>query len=378
MLIIDNLKMTYGRGAAAVQAIKNLSLTIPDGQILALLGPSGCGKTSVLRCVAGLEHPSSGQITLADKVVYSGDNDIFVPTYKRDIGMFFQSYALWPHKTVAGNIAFPLQLRRRELQRGEIRKRVDEILVMVGLDGYGDKLISNLSGGQQQRVALARALVSNPGLLLLDEPLSNIDAKQRERVRDEIRSLQQAVGATTLFVTHDQQEAIAIADLVAVMRNGVIEQVGKPRELYDNPRTLFVAQFMGTANCIPAIGQDPATGMVLAETSHGSLLARQGEHVTKGDSCILCVRPQHVSIFSTRPQHEENVLEGVLERKTFHGRWWENEVRIKDDILTCVTTSEFDGSAQSSVFVYLPPERCCLLKSDSEKMTSSARVSENA
>jgi iron(III) transport system ATP-binding protein len=243
------LRKTYEFRGQRVRAVDDVTLEAPEGKILTLLGPSGCGKTTTLRCLAGLERPDDGEIRFGSRVVFSRAQGVFVPPEQRHIGMVFQSYAIWPHMTVFENVAYPLRVRR--VNPGEIRKRVQAALELVGLAALADRPAPYLSGGQQQRVALARALVYEPEVLLLDEPLSNLDAKVREQVREELRALQRQLNITTVYVTHDQIEALALSDVVAVMRDGKVLEVGTPRDLYERPRTRFVAQFLGTTNLLP-------------------------------------------------------------------------------------------------------------------------------
>jgi iron(III) transport system ATP-binding protein len=233
---LENINKRFG----SVTAVETVSLELPAGQLVTLLGPSGCGKTTILRMVAGLERPTDG------KIFFGQDDVTQLPAYLRDVTMMFQSYALFPHMNVFDNIAYGLRVTKRPLP--EIRERVAGVVAQVGLQNLEQRAVQALSGGQQQRVALARALVMQPRVLLFDEPLSNLDAKLRKRVREEIRELQQKFGITSLYVTHDQEEAMAISDLVVVMRSGIIEQKGAPRELYQAPKTRFVADFIGRAN----------------------------------------------------------------------------------------------------------------------------------
>ncbi|MDP2697601.1 ABC transporter ATP-binding protein [Thalassospira sp.] len=241
-VVFENVTKTYGRGS--VLAIDNVSFDIQPGELVTLLGPSGCGKTTTLRMIAGLEHASSGRILIGGKDVTQ------LPATDRDVSMVFQSYALFPHMSVAENVGYGLSVSGNS--KAETREKAEEGLRLVGLAGYGDRLPSELSGGQQQRVAVARALVLEPEVLLLDEPLSNLDAKLRRHVRTEIRDLQQELGLTAVYVTHDQEEALAVSDRIIVMNNAVIAQQGTPRELYEQPASAFIADFIGDANLVEA------------------------------------------------------------------------------------------------------------------------------
>jgi len=240
---IRDLSLTYA--GAAQPSVAGVSLTVAQGEFVTLLGPSGCGKTSTLRSVAGLERPSGGAIAIAGVTVFDGAGGIEVPTHARDISMVFQSYAVWPHMTVGENVAFPLEIAR--VPRDEVRRRVDEVLRLVGLQALVARSATQLSGGQQQRVAIARALVRRAAVMLLDEPLSNLDAKLREQMRVELRQLIKTVGLTALYVTHDQEEALMLSDRIALMNAGRLVETGAPAQLYLAPRTLFGATFLGAA-----------------------------------------------------------------------------------------------------------------------------------
>jgi ABC-type Fe3+/spermidine/putrescine transport system ATPase subunit len=271
--------------------VDRVSLDVLDGELFTLLGPSGCGKTTLLRLVAGFHRPETGRILFGEREVTD------LPPHARNIGMVFQNYALWPHMTVFQNVAYGLRLRR--LRGVELEARVAEGLRKVNLSGLGARYPGQLSGGQQQRVALARALVLNPDILLLDEPLSNLDAKIRVQVRTEIRTLQQELGITTVYVTHDQEEALSLSDRVAVMRDGRVLQLGPPRELYERPRTRFVADFVGTNNLVPGMVVETAGGMVTVDTGLGRLRARPpggGESPPVGRAAVLAIRPENVTV----------------------------------------------------------------------------------
>jgi ABC-type Fe3+/spermidine/putrescine transport system ATPase subunit len=271
----------------AVTAVDAVDLTVADGELFTLLGPSGCGKTTLLRLLAGFYPPDGGTIRFGDRVVNG------LAAYERRIGMVFQNYALWPHMTVAENVGYGLRLRR--LPAEEIAARTREGLGKVNLTGFEARYPGQLSGGQQQRVALARALVLSPDILLLDEPLSNLDAKIRVQVRAEIRRLQRELGITTIYVTHDQEEALSLSDRVAVMRDGRVLQVGSPRELYERPRTRFVADFVGTNNLLPGEVESRAgEGDLVVRTALGPLRAIAGAAVA--GRCVLAVRPENVAL----------------------------------------------------------------------------------
>ena len=296
---IESLVKSYEKGVRAVDA---LDLTIGRGEFLVLLGPSGCGKTTTMRCLVGLETPDEGRITVGDQTLFDQSTGVEVPIYKRGMGMVFQSYAIWPHKTVAQNVSFPLEMQR--VSKSVMAQRVEEMLEVVGLDGFGERPASNLSGGQMQRVALARSLVMQPSVLLLDEPLSNLDAKLRDRLRFELRELQQALGITSIYVTHDQAEALALADRIAVMRGGRIEQLEDPISMYLNPRNEFVADFLGTSNIFDGT-VDAADGTLVqvtltvpdAETGVPvRATAAPGEVWSRGEKVRVAIRPEGIGL----------------------------------------------------------------------------------
>jgi spermidine/putrescine ABC transporter ATP-binding subunit len=268
--------------------VDRAELDVADGELFTLLGPSGCGKTTLLRLLAGFYQPDAGEIHFGERKV-SG-----LAPYERNIGMVFQNYALWPHMTVTGNVSYGLRLRK--LATAEVARRVREGLAKVNLGGLESRYPGQLSGGQQQRVALARALVLNPDILLLDEPLSNLDAKIRVQVRAEIRKLQQELGITTIYVTHDQEEALSLSDRVAVMKDGRVLQVGVPRELYERPRTRFVADFVGTNNLLPGRVRERRGERLFVETALGRLEAIPHAAAAIADRCVLAIRPENVAI----------------------------------------------------------------------------------
>ncbi len=303
----------------ASTAVDGLSLEIAPGELVALVGGSGCGKTTTLRLVAGFERPDAGEVRFDDRVV----ND--VPPARRGVGIVFQSYALFPTMTVADNIAFGLRVARWPQPR--IRERVGELLALTHLGGLGGRYPNQLSGGQQQRVALARALARRPEILLLDEPLSALDAKIRLRLRAEIRKIQQDLGVTTLYVTHDQEEALSLADRLAVMRGGRIEQLGRPEEVYDRPRTDFVADFIGVSNLVECRVMSAADGVLEWE---GRRLRAVCEGVADGAAVTLAVRPEKLSVLADAPAaNARNRLDGVVDVVTFLGATVRLEVTVQ-------------------------------------------------
>ena len=298
-------------------AIDNVSLRVEPGELFFLLGPSGCGKTTLLRTIAGFSEPTSGRVLLDDEDITR------LPPHRRDTGMVFQSYALWPHMTVAENVAFGLQMRK--VPRDETRRRVAEALDTVQMSAQADRKPNQLSGGQQQRVALARALVVHPRCLLLDEPLSNLDAKLRLEMRTEIRRICKAAGLTSVYVTHDQKEALSIADRIAIMRSGRLMQVGTPLDVYRNPTSEFVAGFIGEANLLRGRVASTSDGLVIVETSLGTLSARVPAGApAAGTEVSLCIRPEALR-FTPAPAGAPNVLRGVLRNSIYLGEVAQHE-----------------------------------------------------
>ena len=308
----------------AVTAVDRVDLTVADGELFTLLGPSGCGKTSLLRLLAGFYQPDGGTIRFGDRVVNG------LPPYERRIGMVFQNYALWPHMTVADNISYGLRLRK--LPAPEVQARLGEGLRKVNLLGFEARYPGQLSGGQQQRVALARALVLNPDILLLDEPLSNLDAKIRIQVRAEIRRLQQELRITTIYVTHDQEEALSLSDRVAVMRDGHVLQVGPPKDLYERPRTRFVADFVGTNNLVPGEvqGGGGRSGDLVVSTALGPLRAVASGAVS--GRCVLAVRPENVAL-GAGAAGESNRVDGRVSLVSYLGNTLRYDVQTEPGLV---------------------------------------------
>ena len=291
-LDVSDLRKQFSIGRPAIDGV---SFAVPAGEIVVLLGPSGCGKTTTLRCVAGLEHPTAGSISIGGRVVSAPAHGILLPPRLRDIGMVFQSYAVWPHMTVRQNVIYPL--KHRKISKIDAERKVDDVLALVGLTEYADRSVVALSGGQMQRVALARSIVYHPQLLLLDEPLSNLDAKLRLRLRDDLRRILKATGMTALYVTHDQAEAVVLGDRIGVMREGKLLQMGTPDEIYNRPADLFVANFTGATNEITGTLRSRNGTYGVVEVEGGETLeATLMQPITVGDPLRIALRPENIAI----------------------------------------------------------------------------------
>jgi len=311
-LKVENLRKVFSVGRPAIDGV---SFTVAAGEIVALLGPSGCGKTTTLRCVAGLEHPTSGIISIGDDIVSAPGQGILMPPRHRNIGMVFQSYAVWPHMTVRQNVAFPL--RHRKTPRAETNARVDEALAIVGLSEYAERPVVALSGGQMQRVALARSLVYQPRLLLLDEPLSNLDAKLRLRLRDDLRRIIKKTNVTAIYVTHDQAEAVVLGDRIGVMRDGRMLQLASPQEIYNRPADLFVANFTGASNEIEGKIVECSGNEGMVETTSGARLrATLSAKLPAGSPVKIALRPEAVRLGETAAT---NGFTGKIVDCRYHG-----------------------------------------------------------
>jgi iron(III) transport system ATP-binding protein len=321
-LSVDNLHLKYGDNPV----LKGVSMELKRGEVVSLLGPSGSGKTTLLRAVAGLEKPTAGRITIGNGVVYDGTPRSEIPAEERNLGLVFQSYALWPHKTVFDNVAYPLKLRK--VASGEIKQRVQSVLDQLGLGHLGNRHPHQLSGGQQQRVAIGRALVYNPPVILLDEPLSNLDAKLREEARVFLRELIIKLGLSALMVTHDQNEAMAISDRILLLNNGVIEQQGTPQEMYGNPSTLFAAEFMGSNNRLNGKVTALENGRARVEGASWALWGRAGEGVNVGQPATAVIRVERVRLDGS-PQ--DNSLALPLLTSMYLGDRWEYLFRTQGD-----------------------------------------------
>ncbi len=344
-----------------VIAVNNINLDIQKGEILTLLGPSGCGKTTTLRCIAGLEKPDAGDVIIDGKPMFSQG---FIPPAKREIGMVFQNYAVWPHMRVFDNIAYGLKLQK--LPTATIKEKVAEILASVDLAGLGDRYPGQLSGGQQQRVALARALIRNPKVLLLDEPLSNLDAKLREKMRFEIKSLVRRMHITTVYVTHDQAEAMVISDRIAVMDKGNIVQVGSPEEIYKRPASRFVADFIGTTNFIPGEVAEilPDRGLVYMRTEFKQkLLCRvlDSAMATLQQKVQASIRPEDIEVFLEAPRAKENIFKGTIMHRAYLGNFLYLFINVDSTLIRAQASYNVTSKEGEEVFLFLNPEKCLIL-----------------
>jgi iron(III) transport system ATP-binding protein len=365
MIEVEKLSMTYRSAGSGQRAVNEVSFRVESGQFYTLLGPSGCGKTTTLRSVAGLERPDEGEIRIDGVTVSSSSNNVWVPPNSRGIGMVFQSYAIWPHMTVFDNVAFPLRYGRRKFSADDIKTRVHRSLEQVQLGGFADRPAPNLSGGQQQRLALARAFAMEPKVLLLDEPLSNLDAKLREEMRGELRHLVKSMGVTTIFVTHEQIEALTLSDVIAVMKDGKIVQEGSPLDIYRQPVNAFVADFIGRSNLVrgrvvDAVSAHPgAACQVDCALGHLRCIAPAGAHA--GDVVTVAIRPEHFEL-TPRGEAGENALQGTLETASFIGNQMECVVRVGHHPLKVLMHPERTPAVGGDCILYATPKHCLALK----------------
>jgi len=354
MLEVRGLWKAYDSRPGAF-SVRDVSFAVAKGEFFTLLGPSGCGKTTTLRSIAGLETPDRGEIAIGGRTVFSSRSGVVLPVARRDIAMVFQSYAVWPHMTVAQNVAFPLDALG--IRGPEAAARLDRALETVGLSAFRDRPAPMLSGGQQQRVALARAVAKQASVLLLDEPLSNLDARLREQMRVELRDLQQRLGTTAIYVTHDQEEAMALSDRVAVMDNGVIVECDTPENLYLRPRTAFAARFVGQADLLPATlaARDGARWWL--DTPLGRIESRCTPDSPAAPLHLL-IRPEHIEFAEA---DAGNVVAGRITRRVFSGRIVEYFVAVGGTVLRVQGTSRTLLPASGAVRLFLPPERCVVV-----------------
>jgi iron(III) transport system ATP-binding protein len=353
-ITVENLSKTFGQE----RALNDISFTVHDKEFLTLLGPSGCGKTTTLMSIAGFQRPDQGTISCGGQTFADQARKVHLAAEDRNLGMVFQSYAIWPHLTVFGNVAFPLKIRR--MKKDPLRRRVLETLELVEMAGYAGRYPHELSGGQQQRVALARALVYSPTVLLLDEPFSNLDAKLRERARTWLKHLQTELGLTTLFVTHDQDEALSLSDRIVVMNEGSVLQAGTPEDIYHRPATRFVAEFLGHCNVL--------TARAVTATSSGSTelllegsakpITVPGEGLAPGDEVQLAIRPEAVELTDRQPAAGENTYRADVRTVSFLGDHYLYELDAGGLALTVTSSRSIAGPA---VTVRIPPSACRIL-----------------
>ncbi|WP_178133955.1 ABC transporter ATP-binding protein [Vineibacter terrae] len=351
---VSDLVVSYGEAVA----VNGVSFTVGRGEHVTLLGPSGCGKTTTLRAIAGLEQPMAGSIRIDGQAMYAAGERRNVPTEQRGVSMVFQSYAVWPHMSVFDNVAYGLRVRKQS--REEIARAVERALDLVQMRHLGGRPASKLSGGQQQRVALARAIAFSPTVVLFDEPLSNLDAKLRAEMRVELRELQRRLDITSVYVTHDQEEALAISDRVIVMNQGVIEQIGSPEQIYNSPRSRFVADFVGSANIIKG-RLDPASsdgGLLAFEVEGGLTLRVSAPHAVRGDETEVAVRTAYIDM-QARPG--DNHVRGTVRQRMFHGDFVQYIVDCPCGslIVRRPPTNLLDEGAEATLS--FSPEHCVLL-----------------
>ena len=354
-ITVSDVSKTFG----SEQALRDVTFTVYDGEFLTLLGPSGCGKTTTLMSIAGFLHPDTGRIACGERTFFDRAAGVHVATEDRNIGIVFQSYAVWPHMTVAQNVAFPLKVRKAGKKAAT--QRTDDMLHLVEMAAYADRYPHELSGGQQQRVALARALVYQPSVLLLDEPFSNLDAKLRERARTWVKHLQATLGLTTVFVTHDQDEALSMSDRVLVMNHGVILQAGSPEEVYQKPANSFVAEFLGGCNILT--GQVTAqarqgSAAVIAIEPSGALLVLDEPGLKMGHQVQLALRPESISLTDDPDVSIENSMVADVLARSFLGDHYIYELDAGGIPLTATDTRAW---ASPKLTARIPPDACRLL-----------------
>jgi iron(III) transport system ATP-binding protein len=352
---VEHLVKTFGEHSA----LDDVTFTVRDGELFTLLGPSGCGKSTTLMCIAGFQRPDRGRITVGNDVFSDVASRVNVPAERRNLGIVFQSYAVWPHMTVFDNLAFPLRVRK--VRKRELRERVEKVLELVEMVPYAQRYPHQLSGGQQQRVALARALVYSPSVLLLDEPFSNLDAKLRERARAWVKELQQTLGLTTIFVTHDQDEALSMSDRVAVMSNGEVQQIGTPEEIYQHPANRFVAEFVGRVNLVSGSVAAWDRGRVALELADGRKLWVDADRTPKPKEALtLAVRPEALQVESAESSslNGSNTLDATVHSVAFLGDHYEYQLDAGVLSLTAQTSRRVAGDR---VKVRIPPDACAIV-----------------
>ena len=381
MLRVENLAKAFdgearrrrtqsGKAVDRVFAVNGISFDVREGEMFTLLGPSGCGKTTTLRSIAGLEHPDTGVIEVDGRVLFDGCGGrkaMSVPANERKLGMVFQSYAIWPHMSVFNNVAFPLQVQKRGKRpsKAKIAEQVGRVLETMELGELASRPATKLSGGQQQRLALARALVVEPSLLLLDEPLSNLDAKLRESLRYELKRLQRELGITSVYVTHDQTEALVLSSTVAVMKKGNIVQVGKPREIYENPNCRFVAEFIGTTNMLTATVERRDGGRYTVRTSDGPLTLESEVDVPANQEVVVSLRPEAVELhLDSRAGEVANEWKGTVVNRAFLGEAVDHVIRVGAHEIRARGNPSVSIRPGTDVFVRMDPTKLTLVPVD--------------
>jgi len=360
-VIVRDLIKRFG---AETLAVDDISFTVAEGEFITLLGPSGCGKTTTLRCIAGLEIPAAGEILIGDELFTSSGRGICLPPEKRRLGMVFQSYAVWPHMSVAENVAYGLQAQR--MARGEVKEKVRMALELVGLGGFGDRNATKLSGGQQQRVSVARALAYNPRVILFDEPLSNLDAKLRERMRLELVTLVKELKMTAIYVTHDQVEAMVMSDRIIVMKDGRIQQEGDPHSTYNEPANSFVADFIGVTNIMEgtALGKEDSKGLWVDIPALGSkILCASGveREFGQGAKVLVTVRPEYIDLYAS-DSAGANRLDGRVSEAVYLGQSWDCQIQVNKTKLRVHVRGDDAIQPGQSVSMAIAPSKCVVLK----------------
>jgi len=359
ILQIVNLTKKFGN----VTAIQEVNLKVEHGEVLTLLGPSGCGKTTTLRCIAGFEKPDRGDVYLDGKEI------THLSPETRGIGMVFQNYALWPHMTVYGNLAFGLQIKK--IPKNEINERIKKVLAMVRLEGFEGRFPRQMSGGQQQRIALARALVIEPSILLLDEPLSNLDAKLREQMRFEFRELQKKLGITAVYVTHDQAESLVLSDKVVILNEGKVMQVGTPKEIYSHPSNKFVAGFIGITSFIEGFVEsfDREKGYLIIRTKDDLIIYGHGSNLSVGEKVAIAIRPEQVKLFKSEIRKEgirKNMFNGEIVQTSYLGDVIDYRIRLGDWVIRTSMSAERAFKVGEEICVALSPENIIIVPEESE------------
>ena len=365
MLTVTNLEKSFATPDGTIKVIDKVGFGVSEAECYALLGPSGCGKTTTLRCIAGLEQIDAGTIEIEGTVVADPGRGIFVPVHQRPIGMVFQSYAIWPHFDVYVNVAYPLQVRRPRLKRDEIEARVMDVLTLVSMDSMARRPATQLSGGQQQRVALARAIVRQPALLLLDEPLSNLDARLRDSMRKELSDLIARIGITALLVTHDQTEAFALAHRLAVMESGRVIQEGTPRDIYSRPTNSYIARFIGAANVVGGIVQSRRGALATIRLNGSGQRVEIESELPPLSKIELVLRPENLTILTSAVSGSKTAISGKVASVAFQGSNVEYSIDFGGEApLRVIGRPELEIARDTSVWIGIGDTRGAVFKID--------------